>query len=361
MTIAVIIPVFNASKLLGDTLLALRLGARAPDELIVVDDGSSDDTAQMAESFGARVLRMPENAGPAACRNHAALLSHSEILMFLDADTCVHADTLERIERQLEADATLSAVIGAYDDRPRDPGICSQYRNLAHCYVHRSANRAALTFWSGCGAVRRHRFFDVDGFDERYRKPSIEDIELGYRMSDRGARILLDPEICVTHTKRWTLRSSIVTDIMNRGIPWMVLLLERRKMPDDLNLRRRHRVATAFTGAALMCLAASVLSAWWLIPTGILAALALCMDAGLLRFMYRMGGFRQLAVAASMALVHNLCKLVAIGGGLFVFASRFLPWRPLRRGERRSQILDCRRAQEEESVRLSEVASTTYG
>jgi glycosyltransferase involved in cell wall biosynthesis len=361
MTIAVIIPVFNSSQLLSETLLAVRSGTRVPDELIVIDDGSNDGSAHTAERFGARVVRMPQNVGPAACRNYAALLSQSEILMFLDCDTCVHADTIERMERHLAEDASLIAVIGSYDDTPRHPGICSQYRNLAHCYVHRSANRAALTFWSGCGAVRRAWFFEVDGFDERYRKPSIEDIELGYRMSDRGARILLDPEICVTHTKRWTVSSSIATDILNRGVPWMVLLLERRKMPDDLNLRRRHRIATALTGAALVCLAACVRSALWLVPCFILATLALCMDAGLLKFIYRKRGFRSLVVAASMTLVQNVCKLVATGGGLLVFASRSFPSLRLRRGERRSQILDCRRAREEESVRLSKLPSTMYG
>ena len=226
--------------------------------------------AHTAESFGARVVRMPQNVGPAACRNYAALLSQSEILMFLDCDTCVHEDTIERMEHRLAADASLTAVIGSYDDTPRHPGICSQYRNLAHCYVHRSANRAALTFWSGCGAVRRAWFFEVDGFDERYRKPSIEDIELGYRMSDRGARILLDPEICVTHTKRWTVSSSIATDILYRGVPWMVLLLERRKMPDDLNLKATppHRNSAHRSCTRLPCgLCASAL---WLVPAFIL-------------------------------------------------------------------------------------------
>lgn len=348
MTIAVIIPVFNSSQLLSDTLLAVRSGTRVSDELIVIDDGSSDESARIAEKFGARVVRMPRNVGPAACRNYAALLSQSEILVFLDCDTCVHADTIERMERRLDADASLAAVIGSYDDAPPHPGTWSQYRNLAHCYVHRSANRAALTFWSGCGAVRREWFLEVDGFDERYRKPSIEDIELGYRMSDRGAKILLDPDICVTHTKRWTLWNSITTDILNRGVPWMVLLLERRRIPDDLNLRRRHRIATAFTGAALVCLAACVRSPLWLIPCFLLATLALAMDLGLLKFIHRKRGSRSLVIAASMALVQNLCKLVATGGGLLVFASRSLPSRRLRRGERRSQILAYRRAREQE-------------
>ena len=196
------------------------------------------------------------------------------------------------MERHLKEDSSLSAVIGSYDDTPSDPGICSQYRNLAHCYVHHSAHRSALTFWSGCGAVRRAAFFDADGFDERYRKPSVEDIELGYRMSDRGAHILLDPQICVTHTKHWTVWTSIVTDVVDRGIPWMALLLNRRRMPDDLNIKRRHRVATALNRSGAYLLGG--FCAICMVAAGVLhlAILALCLDAGLLRFIYRKRGLR---------------------------------------------------------------------
>jgi GT2 family glycosyltransferase len=350
MTIAVIIPVFNSRKLLSETLFALRSSSRHPDELFVVDDGSTEDIADVAEQFGARVVTMPKNVGPGACRNHAALLSTSEILVFLDADTCVHTDTLERMERHLKADPDLSAVIGSYDDKPSDPGICSQYRNLAHCYVHHSAHRTALTFWSGCGAIRRASFFAVDGFDERYRKPSVEDIELGYRMSDRGAHILLDPEICVTHTKHWTVWTSIVTDVVNRGIPWMTLLLNRKRVPDDLNIKQRHRVATVLTGAALVCLVAGTRSARWLLASCILALVALCLDAGLLRFIYRKRGLRLMLFSAGMTLVQNLCKLAATAGGLVQFALQMRPSQRARFGERRSQIVEHRRSHEEEPV-----------
>ena len=346
MTVAVIIPVYNSSWLLGDTLFALSQGTRLPDELIVVDDESTDDSASIAERYGARVVVMPRNVGPGACRNQGALLSHSDILIFLDADTCVHPTTIESLTERLISRPDLTGVFGSYDDMPLDPSSCSQYRNLAHCYIHRSAKHSALTFWSGCGAVRRDAFLAVHGFDERYRRPSIEDIELGYRMTDHGARILLDPEIYVKHTKRWTMRNSIVTDVRDRGIPWMALLLERRKVPNDLNLTRRHRVAVVFTGVAFVGLIASVGSLRWLIVSAIFIALALSMDLGLLRFIYRKRGFRLLLLAMGMTLLQNLCKLVAAAGGAALFVYRLLPSGKLRWGERRSFIREHRIAQE---------------
>ena len=338
MKISVIIPVFNSSKLLNETLQAISSGSRATDELIVVDDRSTDDSAAIAEQFGAHVIVMPENVGPAACRNHAALFANGDILVFLDADTCVHSDTLERIHQHLVTDPDLTAIIGSYDDTLSDPGLCSQYRNLAHCYVHHSANRSALTFWSGCGAVRRTAFIEAAGFDERYRRPSIEDIEFGYRITDSGARILLDPEVCVTHTKHWTLSNSIRTDVFDRGIPWMVLLLERRRMPNDLNLKKRHRIATALTGAALLCLAFAIRSTSWILPSLVLTALALCMDIALLNFIYRKRGLKLAVVAAGMTLIQNICKLIAAIAGPLVFIARLHPSYHSRRGDHRSRI-----------------------
>jgi GT2 family glycosyltransferase len=340
MTLAVIIPVYNSSGLLRQTLIAVQSGTRSPDELIVVDDGSTDDSADVARQFGAQVIVMDANVGPAACRNLAALRSKSDLLAFLDADTCVHADTLEMMERHFLHDPTLAAVIGSYDDTPRDPGLCSQYRNLSHCYVHRHANRSALTFWSGCGGVRRSVFLDAAGFDERFHRPSIEDIEFGYRISDSGSKILLDPSITVTHTKRWTVWNSIHTDVVDRGIPWMVLLLERGRVPDDLNIKKRHRVSAALTGLSILCFAYALRSPSWLIPAIALAASAVCLDSGLLWFNYRNGGGRVFAVAVPMTFVQNVCKLIALFGGVILFAlRRHLP-RRLSRGERRSQIME---------------------
>lgn len=246
---------------------------------------------------------------------------------------------LERIYQHLVADPSLTAIIGSYDDTPSDPGLCSQYRNLAHCFVHHSANRSALTFWSGCGAIRRTAFIEAAGFDERYRRPSIEDIEFGYRITDSGAHILLDPEVCVTHTKRWTVRNSIRTDLFDRGIPWMILLLQRHRMPNDLNLKKRHRIATALTGAALLCLAFVIRSTSWILPSLVLASLALCMDVALLNFIYRKRGLKLAVVAAGMTLIQNICKLIAAIAGLLMFAARLHPSYHSRRGDHRSRIL----------------------
>jgi glycosyltransferase involved in cell wall biosynthesis len=322
MSIAVIIPVYNSSAMLRATLSAIQSGTRRPDELIVVDDGSTDDSAEVAVAHGARVFKMRENSGPGACRNQGAMHADSDIFIFLDADTCVHETTLEQFEETLLNDPSLAGVMGAYDDTPSHPGHCSQFRNLAHCFVHRVSKRRALTFWSGGGALRRQAFLDVEGFDEAYRRPSIEDIEMGYRITDGGGQILLDPSINVTHLKRWTIRNAISTDIYDRGIPWMVLLLERGSFPNDLNLVLRYRISTACALFMLFCLVLTIQSPWWLLVGLISGIISVALHGDLLAFLYKRKGAAFLVGSVGLVMLQELCNLAAVAGGVWIWSTR---------------------------------------
>jgi hypothetical protein len=135
----------------------------------------------------------------------------------------------------------------------------SQYRNLLHHFVHQHGDAAASTFWAGCGAVRRDVFVELGGFDqERFPRPSIEDIELGYRLRAAGHRILLDKALQGTHLKRWTLRSVVKTDVLCRAIPWARLNLDRQASFTDLNLKASQRISVALVGGASLCVLLAV-------------------------------------------------------------------------------------------------------
>ena len=315
MSLAVIIPVYNNAAMLGDVLQAVLNSSRVPDELIVVDDASTDASAAVAEAFGARVLRSRTNAGPAACRNAAAQAAESDLLVFLDADTRVQPHTLAGLERRLLDDPSLAAVIGSYDDQPEDAGAVSQFRNLAHHFVHNSASRRALTFWSGCGAIRKSVFLRADGFDPSFRKPSIEDIELGYRLSAAGERMLLDPSLTVTHLKHWSLPRALWTDIFHRGAPWFEILLERRNIPDDLNVTVRHRLSTGATALAWLSVFTGCIHPGVEACALILFAFAALLHADLLGFLVRRRGAGFLPAAVCLHLMQQSCNVVAAAIG----------------------------------------------
>jgi hypothetical protein len=136
------------------------------------------------------------------------------------------------------ASGEVAAVFGSYDDRPTDPGFWSQYKNLLHHHTHQRAAEEASTFWSGCSAIRKDAFLASGGFDsDRYARPSIEDIELGYRLRAAGGKIRLLRDLQGTHFKRWTLAELLETDIFRRAIPWSRLILENPHSKADLNAR----------------------------------------------------------------------------------------------------------------------------
>ena len=244
-TISVIVPVYNSAQYLRSCLEHLRQSTDKDYECIVVDDGSTDDSAATAREFGVRVIQGVGRRGPAYARNLGAREATGDILFFIDADVCVYPHTLARVRANFGQDPALSAVIGSYDDQPESQDFLSMYRNLMHCYVHHRSRREACTFWSGCGAIRKSVFQEYSGFDESYDRPAIEDIELGYRMARDGKKMVLDTSIMVKHLKRWSFLGLVKTDIVDRGIPWTELILRDKKLPNDLNLQLSQRVSVA--------------------------------------------------------------------------------------------------------------------
>ncbi len=275
--ISVIIPVKNSERELERCLAALRQSRYTDYECIVVNDGSTDGSASVAAEHGCRVVESKLTRGPAAARNLGAREAQGDILFFIDADVCVHPDSLDRVAGSFQADAALDAIIGSYDDSPDSPDFLSQYKNLMHRFVHQAGNEAASTFWSGCGAIRREVFEQYAGFSEDYRRPAIEDIELGYRLTAAGRKILLDKKLHVKHLKKWSFWRLLKTDIFDRGIPWTELILRDGNMPNDLNVQISQRISVALVYILLAVVAGMAIhfKGLFLVPLLLLGVLLL--------------------------------------------------------------------------------------
>ena len=245
MFISVIIPVKNGGADFRRCLESLQRSTHPDWECIVVDDHSTDGSDTVALSHGATVIHnRGEIGGPARCRNLGAQRAHGEILFFVDADVLVYPDTLTHVAQIMGADEAPAACFGSYDDRPTAPNFLSQYRNLLHHYVHQNSKREARTFWSGCGAIRKSVFMALGGFNTAYVRPSVEDIELGYRLHANGHPIYLEKSLEVTHMKHWSPRRLVITDIRDRAYPWACLVLVVGQLQNDLNLAMTQRLST---------------------------------------------------------------------------------------------------------------------
>ncbi len=321
--LSVIVPVYNGTGVLEKSLSALRDSdlPRKYWELIVVDDASTDDTGTLAAQYADRVVRLDGLPhGPSYARNRAAEVAKGDVAVFVDADVVVHKSTLRQFHEVFDQQPETAAVFGSYDDDPPASGLISRYRNLYHHYVHHQNPGPAATFWAGCGAVRLPVFREVGMYNEwHFSRPQVEDIELGQRLNDRGFRIMLMPEIQATHLKHWTLGNMIATDLNDRGVPWMRLLIRRGTATGEksLNLKTQEKLKTFLVGLASLTV---LLAAWqrslmWLAVSSMLLGLVVVANMHLYRFFYRHGGWRFALATVLLNLLYYVINTVAAAWG----------------------------------------------
>jgi glycosyltransferase involved in cell wall biosynthesis len=277
-SISVIIPLYNGRPHLQQSLAALYQSEYKSWECIIIDDGSTDGGPALAQQFSAALLTTPTpQSGPALARNIGAEAAEGDLLLFIDADIVVYPHTLGRIAANFSTDNPPAACFGSYDDQPPEQNFLSQYKNLQHHYIHQTADPDAITFWAGCGAIRRDIFLKLGGFSTAYGRPSIEDIELGMRLKAAGYTIRLDQALQVKHLKKWTLPTLLRSDIFDRAVPWSRLIIQNGRLPNDLNLRPAHRLSAALVCLLVTCKFAGILfpPLWLLIPFIVIGLLIL--------------------------------------------------------------------------------------
>jgi hypothetical protein len=312
VTISAIVPVFNGAAVLPRSLAPLIgfLRSGAIDDLVVVDDGSTDGSARIAADLGAQVIGSGGRVGPGGARNRGAAVARGTVLWFVDADVVVHDDAAT-VLAQAFGDDGMAAVFGAYDDAPAAPDFLSQYRNLVHRHHHVEAGPAAETFWAGCGAVRASAFAAVGGFDAaRYPRPSIEDVELGLRLREHGFAIRIEPLLQAKHLKAWRLANMVRTDVVDRALPWTRLMLERR-IPAVLNTRPAEQGRAALAWLLALSLTAALVGA---VPMTVPGALVLAAFAANARLVARFARARGPLFALGAGLFHQFHYLYASAG-----------------------------------------------
>jgi hypothetical protein len=219
------------------------------------------------------------------------------------------------------ADPRLDAVIGCYDETPAAPNFLSRYKNLFHHYMHRACHGDISTFWSGCGAVKRELFLAFGGFDEcRYRRPAIEDIELGTWMSVAGHRIVLDNQIKVQHLKRWSLWSLLKTDIVDRGIPWVNLMLRVGAATTALNVQPTQRLSVVLIYLMILLILCAMRHPVAWLGTGALACLVAAVNRDFYRYLTKLSGlWFTMRVIPLHWLYFGYCGLCVVWGILLYY------------------------------------------
>jgi len=203
--VSIIIPTFNGASRIGSCLDALLQQLAGRDaEILVVNDGSTDNTADVVERYSGIRLITQANAGPAAARNRGAREARGKIILFTD-DDCV--PMLDWLDAMLEpfADPGVVGVRGVYGTHQER--LAARFAQIEYEDRYRlMAGLPRIDFVDTYSAAfRRDCFMEMSGYDISFPVASAEDIELSYRMSARGWKMKFAPAAIVYHTHPDTL------------------------------------------------------------------------------------------------------------------------------------------------------------
>ena len=251
-SVSIIIPTFNGASRISKCLEALLSQTSSRDvEILVVNDGSTDDTANVVAQYSGVRLINQLNAGPAAARNRGALEARGSIILFTDDDCVATAQWLEAMIQPFQ-DPEIVGTKGTY--RTLQKSLVARFVQIE--YEDRYRLMAPLPWIdfvdTYSAAFRRDRFLEMNGYDTSFPLACAEDIELSYRMSARGWKMKFTPRAIVYHTHpdtlSWYLNKKYKFDF------WRVLAVRKNpgKAMKDSHTPQLMKVQLLFAPALLL-------------------------------------------------------------------------------------------------------------
>ena len=313
--LTVVIPTHNGAETLVACLHALRAGALPPDEIIVVDDASTDGSAELAIRSGCRVIRLAENVGAARAKNRGASAATGDILFFTDDDVIVARDTLAHLVENFD-DPQIAGVVGLLDRQIPFSDFASNFKNLWMRFTYAKMPRERIgVFYTSVAAMRRGIFLKLGGFDEHYVGASIaEDTEFGQRVWAAGYHLRLDVRVTAVHHKHYTLSQVLRTDFLRARA---LMLMRLRKWGDKFytSVPLFYQLAVPVLLLALAVLfAAVVISNWLLVSTSLVLFVAFyCLFISWFSFLARERGIG----FSILAVLFQPIDVIVVGLGMF--------------------------------------------
>ncbi|MGA7766361.1 MAG: glycosyltransferase [Candidatus Sulfotelmatobacter sp.] len=255
MSVSIIIPTFNGASRIGNCLDALLEQTAGRDaEILVVNDGSTDHTAEVVAGYSGVRLITQSNAGPAAARNRGALEARGTIVLFTDDDCVPMPEWLAAMVEPFN-DLDVVGVKGVY--RTRQSRLVARFVQIEYEDKYRlMADVPHIDFIDTYSAgFRRDRFLEMNGYDTSFPVACAEDVELSYRMSARGWTMKFVPAAIVYHTHPDTLGKYLKKKY--KFAFWRVLAVRKNpsKAMKDSHTPQLMKVQLLFVPVLLLALA----------------------------------------------------------------------------------------------------------
>ncbi|GAA4191205.1 hypothetical protein GCM10022252_30710 [Streptosporangium oxazolinicum] len=310
--VSVIVPNYNYAGSLELCLRALQEQTYQPIELIMVDDGSTDDSVAVAERLGVRVVHTEHNMGVAGARNLGVTHARGEILVFVDSDVATYPDSVEVAVGMLAADARLGAVCSIHDPEPliRD-SLVEEYRALQYYYWTASSEGHISFLFPAMVAMPRHVYDEVGPFNTRLRE--TEEVDYGHRLTQRYDMVLTSA-VRSRHDHDDELLK-LLRKLFKRGRARVPLYARRKRFARGFETSNRAGGSLAALAAVATLPAVLLGPAGAVLPAAALAASILA-DLGMYRFVLRRRGPLFLLYYGTVHFVVNVTIAAGVAAGV---------------------------------------------
>lgn len=207
MKFSIVVPVHNAQDTLKSCLDAIFLSENKDFEVIVVDDGSTDESGLIARGYSCKLITLKESKGTAYSRNIGKENTQGEILVFIDSDVVMKRDTLKLLGETFGENQDVVAVTGILSKECPYENFFTQYKNLYMHYIFKKCPKFIDFLYGSLSAIKRDYFLR---FNENFK--ITDDTELGQRYKELNRKILLNPELEVIHHKRYNFKNIVEND-----------------------------------------------------------------------------------------------------------------------------------------------------
>jgi glycosyltransferase involved in cell wall biosynthesis len=317
--VSVIIPVKNGRTTLQNCLYSVKRSYYKNIEVIVVDDHSTDGTADIARQLGVTVLEVKDGKGANNARNFGAQHSNGDILIFIDSDVVIRRETILGIVESL-SEEDVDAVVGIYTAQHRHENLISQYKNLWIRYSYIKSPAAIDWLFGAISGIKRDAFRKLGGFNvELLAVHGHDDIELGKRFSQAKLSIFLNMDIEVEHLKRYTIRSFVKNEY-HRSVGFAELATKLGETGESMkkgfvNVYPAFVVSTVSVGFIAIVFLAALLGYIHYDYLLVLLALYLVLNIRFLNYLEQVRGlFAMMTMVPFLFLDHLVCLFGSLAG-----------------------------------------------
>ncbi len=209
------VPVYNGADIIAQTVECLLQQSYSPAEIIIVNDGSIDQTAEVLSTFGQKITAIAKsNGGPASARNMGMKRATADLIAFTDSDCLPDQKWLARLVAGFGNDS-IAGVGGRIESA--GTGMIGEYIDFVGFLNPQSNQQGEIPYLITANACfKRDVLLQAGGFSERFRRPGGEEPELCWRIRQLGYRFSFAQDALVLHHHRQTVYSFIKT-LLNYG------------------------------------------------------------------------------------------------------------------------------------------------